>query len=462
MLNLFEDLKISEDKLHTKYKIIKNYLGWTGEHLVLNDWIAGFQDRDNKIVKEFQTTFHSAFWEFYLYALSKEAGFEVDFSKNRPDFVITKPIKFYIEAVVANIKQDGKQETERTLDDILSMIKPYWERENFDESMNESITRYSNAFISKSKKYFEYSKDSDWDSSAPYVIALSGYEQVNYGNNFYHSMVALLYGMYLNAKEDSYSQKQTIVKPGSDAAIPIGLFLTNAFSHVSAIIFSCTMTLGKLTSLAISQKKSAVNLNAVMCIRHDHEEPCFKPQIISPKSPEYLTDGVFVFHNPFAANPLPKNIFDKTNVVHFEFDAVAKTLSGNGNNLPIVSRLNLAGGHFFIESMVQRINESFNPDLVFSLAIVKKVKKGDEADSHNVIFQDAENLNLEFTLTFDYDALLRYKIKEGKEFIVTCKIPEKYRMPNLDESKATLRQNLRKVACFALNEGNLVYLQEKI
>lgn len=462
MLNLFKDLKIPDNILHAKFKIIKNHLGCTGEHLVLNDWITGFQDRDNKIVKEFQTTFHSAFWEFYLYALSKEAGFEVDFSKNRPDFIITKPIKFYIEAVVANIKQGGKQETERTLADIMSMIQPYWERENFYESMNESITRYSNAFISKSKKHAEYSKDSDWDSRAPYVIALSGYEQVNYGNNFHYAMVALLYGMYLNAKEDFYSRKTHISKPGSDALIPIGLFLTNAFSHVSAVIFSCTMTLGKLTSLAISQEKSLVNLNAVMCIRHDDEEPCFKPQIISPESPEYLTDGVFVFHNPFAMNPLPRSIFHKTNVVHLEYDTNTEILSANGNYLPIVSRLNLAGGHYFIESVTQHVIESFNPDLVFSLAIVKKISRGDTVGSHDVAFQDAEDLNLKFTLTFDHDALLRYDIKRNKKFIVTCKIPEKYRVTDLDESRATICRKLRKISCFTLNEGRLVSLKEKI
>ena len=461
MLNLFEDLKIQDEKIHAKFKMIKNHLKLTGEHLILNDWITGFQDRDNKIVKEFQTTFHSAFWEFYLYALSKEAGFEIDFSKNRPDFIIKAPIKFYIEAVVANIKQSGQQEDERTLVDILSMIQPYWKRENFYETLDESITRYSNAFISKSKKYTEYSMDSYFDKSAPYVIALSGYEQINYGNNFHHAMLALLYGKYIDIGTDSYSTKKFILKPNSDAEIPIGLFLTPEFSHISAVIFSCTVTLGKLTSLAISQKKSPITLNAVMCIRHDSEEPHFQAHIVSPQNPEYLTDGVFIFHNPFAKNQLPKDIFEKTNVIHVEFDMESSAISLNGNNLPIVSRLNLAGGHEFILTQLPDMVQSFNPDLVFCLAKVMKIEAGDEANTWDVTFEDEEDGN-QFTITFEPGYLLKYNIEQKKFFNAIFKIPEKYRTLNFDEAKAPVYQKIRKMSCFMLDEGHLVCLKEKI
>ena len=106
MIDLFS-ITTKKEKLHPKYETIKNHLFLTGEYDILKDWIDGFEDRDNKIVYEFQTTFHSSFWEFYLFAVFKEAGFEIDFTKNRPDFIINKPQKFYVEAVVANIKKDG-------------------------------------------------------------------------------------------------------------------------------------------------------------------------------------------------------------------------------------------------------------------------------------------------------------------------------------------------------------------
>ncbi|MGX9525885.1 hypothetical protein ACXHWJ_16825 [Alcaligenes nematophilus] len=462
MLNIFENLNIPDDKLHTKFKIIRDNLSLTGEQIILNDWVAGFQDRDNKIVKEFQTTFHSSFWEFYIHSLLKESGFEIDFSKHRPDFIITKPAKFYIECVVANIKEKGSKESERTMNDILSMIQPHWQQEDFDETMRESITRYSNAFLSKSIKHEEYIEDPSWDSTAPYVIALSGYEQINYGNNFNYAMLAFLYGIYFNPKDDTYSKKQNILKPNSKSSIPIGIFLTKEFSHVSAVIFSCTVTLGKLTSLAISQKKSSINLNAVMCIRHDNEEPQFKPQIVSPESPEYLSDGVFVFHNPFADNPLPKNAFNNTNVIQVEFDRNTETISSEGKNLPIVSRLNLAGGHGYISEIIPKIFKSFNPDLIFCLAKVVEISENYEANSYDVIFQDVEDEELQFTLVFDNDKLLQHGIKKNKNFQAIFKLPNKYRITDLDGPNADNIRKLRKLACFELGDGHLVSLSERI
>lgn len=200
-MNPFEDLGFREEELHRKFLLLRNDLFLTGEQDILHDWVLGFIDRDNKIVKEFQTTFHSAFWEFYLYALFKEAGFKVDFSKKRPDFVISDPFSFYVEATVANIKKEGVKEEERTQLDVLSMLQPHYLQKNFDINLREAITRYSNSILSKSIKYDQYIKDKDFDIKAPYLIALSGHEQVNYGNGFYYAMLAFLYGLYRTEKK---------------------------------------------------------------------------------------------------------------------------------------------------------------------------------------------------------------------------------------------------------------------
>lgn len=141
------------------------------------------------------------------------------------------------------------------MEDILSMIEPIHLQEDFDTNIREAITRYSNSIQSKDKKYIDYSKDKKlkFDKNVPYMIALSGYEQINYANNFYYPMMALLYGLYYDNTNNKYTQKKSIIKPDTeDKDIPLGLFLDDSKSHISAIIFSCTVTLGKVTSLAIS------------------------------------------------------------------------------------------------------------------------------------------------------------------------------------------------------------------
>ena len=70
---------------------------------VLTEWAMGFQDRDHKFVKEFQTTFNSSFWELYLFACLKHVGFAVDFDHHAPDFVVSKgDDTVCIEAVIAS------------------------------------------------------------------------------------------------------------------------------------------------------------------------------------------------------------------------------------------------------------------------------------------------------------------------------------------------------------------------
>ncbi|ANB96729.1 hypothetical protein [Vibrio parahaemolyticus] len=60
-MNLFE-FQVPEDKLHPNFKNIL-IPQRENERRLLSQWANGFVDRDKKLVKEFQTTFNSTFWE---------------------------------------------------------------------------------------------------------------------------------------------------------------------------------------------------------------------------------------------------------------------------------------------------------------------------------------------------------------------------------------------------------------
>ncbi|MDH8702669.1 hypothetical protein M2138_002037 [Dysgonomonadaceae bacterium PH5-43] len=358
-LDLFQNIEtISENDLHPKFKLLRDNPTLIGERSILINWTDGFIDRDNKIIKEFQTTFHSSFWEFYLFQVFKELGLVIDFTKDRPDFIIESPLKLFIEAVVSNVKKDGREEATRNSDDVLSMIVPPPLQKDFYKVLDESIVRNSNAILNKSSKYLEKYLKCDWvDEKIPFTIALSSFDQVNYGREYFYPMLALLYGFYYHPESDGYEQKESIIKPDTESNIPIGIFRDKSFEHISAIIFSCTTTLGKLTSLSISEKESDIQLNSVINIRNDYEPPYYKIQVVSSENPEYLTDGLFVFHNPFAKNKLDKEIFAKTNATQIIIDK--EGLKFEGENTPIYSRLNLF--KFMINSdIIEAIHRDFN------------------------------------------------------------------------------------------------------
>jgi len=467
MLDIFE-VKVEENKLHPKFIILKNILSSTGEQEVLKDWTNGFVDRDNKIVKEFQTTFHSTFWEFYLFAIFKEAGFNVDFTKNRPDFVIDKPKKLYIEATVANIKQSGKKEEERTLEDIMSMITPFYLQKDFHNMLDEAIIRYSNAISSKSKKYTGYNNekkkkpikgyvnDNNFDKTAPYIIALSGYEQINYGNNFYYAMIALLYGLYYDNLNDKYIEKTSVIKKDTNSKIDIGFFLNDNMKHVSAIIFTSTLTLGKLTSLAISQKKSSLITNSVLNIRLDNEPPYYKLQLVSDTNPEYLSDGLFIFHNPFAQNPIDKKLFKNTNAINVFVDIDKKMINFDGNNLPLVSRLNLFAGKVFFKNSINEISKSLNPNILSIFAVVIDIN-----DNLEVSFVNIDNKQ-EFTIKFEKHKFYEYNIKKNEKYFIQFFIQKDKDMEFKTIEQFKRYWEIKKIRCLELGNDCCIIDLKKI
>lgn len=61
--------------------------------------------------------------------------------------------------------------------------------------------------------------------------------------------------------------------------------------------------------------------------------------MVDPDNPEELSDGLFIFHNPFAKKKISKEIFAATNILQLTFED--RVLAAEGENLPIVARLNM-------------------------------------------------------------------------------------------------------------------------
>ncbi|WLS81177.1 hypothetical protein Q3V30_22245 (plasmid) [Erwinia pyri] len=94
---------------------------------LFNDWASGFDDRDGKLVKEFQTTFNSTFWEVYLYATFKKMGFNINLSNASPNFHINKGnADVIVEATICNSAVGKVPEWDRTDEYLSSIPKRFW------------------------------------------------------------------------------------------------------------------------------------------------------------------------------------------------------------------------------------------------------------------------------------------------------------------------------------------------
>ena len=307
-MNLFEKL-VDDSKLHKNFTSILEQ-GREQEREVLNNWIKDFPDRDGKFVKEFQTTFNSSFWEIYLYSLFQNFNFEFDWDCSRPDFALkNNELKFIVEATIANNAQ-GKEEEWNKDKDILKIYDGYLE--NMNEKNIYSIIRLANSFLSKLRKYRDSYGKLSHVKGKPFVIAISPFEQPLFYHQYDRPIMALLYDYYVDEETffknpEKYSNEPPAISLGSvekenGSEIMLGMFMDERAKEVSAVIFNPLATWGKV--LSMSDKMSVVQSQWVT-------DNGLK---ISMNEKELIEDGLFVFHNPFAEYPLPKETFDRERV----------------------------------------------------------------------------------------------------------------------------------------------------
>lgn len=189
-MDLFTPI-VDKEKQHMIFKTL-SHPSLLKERQVLSNWSTGFTDRDNKFVKEFQSTFESSFWELYLNAVLNENNVNIDYTYHAPDFVCEKDgLKFCIEATIANPEQDGLpaygfDEKHQSFDI------------DFKEFNRKSIIRIANSVISKSRKFDKSYKNHSHVIGKPFILGLNSFDQPHAHFIGHRGIIAVLYGLYLN------------------------------------------------------------------------------------------------------------------------------------------------------------------------------------------------------------------------------------------------------------------------
>ena len=288
------------------------------ERDLLNKWAEGFPDRDGKIVREFQTTFNSTFWEIYLYACLKVYVCDFDWSHTSPDFCARcRSVDVALEATTANAADGKPNEWDRAFaeEEIKSL-------RSFKMLNTEAIIRLSNAIIGKIRKFRASYGDMEHVNGKPFVVAVAPFEQPHFNLQYDRPIRALLYDYYVD--EDAYLNDPNAypygppvthlgtVEKENGAAIQLGLFNNEDYSEVSAIIFSCTATWGKLSAMS---KNPLTNTIVVSLWGTESNGKPVRREVPRSQHHETILDGLQVYHNPYARVPLPQETFRAPGVV---------------------------------------------------------------------------------------------------------------------------------------------------
>lgn len=313
---------VKESLLHENFKAVL-IPHRKAERDLLANWAEGFVDRDGKLVKEFQTTFNSTFWEIYLYSAFKQYGFEIDWKNAAPDFALSNgKSEIIVEAVTANAAQGKPNEWDK------SFSKEELEKlRRFRELNTEAIIRLSNSIFSKASLYENKYKSLSHVKGKPFVIAVAPFEQPHFNHQYNRPIKALLFDYYVD--EDLYldnPEKYPLGPPGvslgyvekeNGAEIDLGLFNSSSMSEVSAVVFSCVATWGKLSAMSDNSQTDTEVYSTWAAPPNGAPEK----RVRSPKDHnETVLDGLQVFHNPYAKHPLDPDFFRSPRVVQVYFD----------------------------------------------------------------------------------------------------------------------------------------------
>lgn len=256
----------------------------------------GFEDRDGKFVREFQTTYNSSFWELYLFAILKQLGIAIDFSFDAPDFV-ARHHRFAIEAVIASHAQDDVPEWKKTIEDI---VDP-----DLGAAYGKSIIRLANALTNKSEAFLKRYAALPQMERRSYIVAVSNYGTQDFNMIGDVPMQWLLYDHF---------DLGSIAKPNG-SKIELGWFKDDRYKHISGVMYSALATFGKARALGNDEGEFVFQ---AIRIRNNHEPI----QIVARKAEykETLADGLRLFVNPHATVPLDIALFGDDGIRKFVTD----------------------------------------------------------------------------------------------------------------------------------------------
>ncbi|MBT2767167.1 hypothetical protein J7J08_05920 [Stenotrophomonas sp. ISL-67] len=302
------DLKVEPSNLHPGFKRLLDP-NLAAERAVLSAWARGFHDRDRKFVKEFQTTYESSLWELYLHAVLRDLGQVMDFAHHAPDFLVTNPSSFTMEATIAAPPLGGAPAIGTGVPEIPA---------DLNEFNRQATLRACNAISSKLKRYREHYSTLDHVKDRPFVLALTPFDRPLAYLEYDRPIQAALYGRHIDEERTMAEGMSTVLereiaavskRPGVD--VPVGLFCSDVCKEISAVVYSAVAGWGKVRALADSPGQLSLYTTLHASTRSS------MPEVRRARKrnySEHLLDGLHVLHNPFAKHPLPADVFKHPSV----------------------------------------------------------------------------------------------------------------------------------------------------
>lgn len=309
LVDIFDPV-VAPEKRHPAFEHIRIEAGAFAGRTMIRQVFEDFHDKDGNFVREFQTAgFDARIFELYLFAYFRESGYEIDDSKQTPDFVVQRDgVRVGIEATTSSRPDPFSVE---------EMGKPSGE-EIERKQRDEMPVRLGSPLFSKlQKKYWELPHM----RGLPFVIAIEAFHDTTALHYPSGILANYLYGLEhfpTYTKDGALLIQATPIathdRPGKEP-IPSNFFGQPDAEHVSAVLFCNSGTWAKFNRMGYIAGHQRGDVTIIRTGLRWNSDPnaatpvSFKYDIRQRPTIEPWGEGLAVFHNPSALVPLPRQFF---------------------------------------------------------------------------------------------------------------------------------------------------------
>ena len=299
-------------KQHPYFIRLANEESFLSARRIINEMMPHFADIDGNYVEQFQSSgFDSRLWELYINSYLVEEQLFINRTKHAPDFMVTKYGKTVgIEAIIVGRKKEAPSLLFR------EPPQPKTPENIKKECENPMPLRFGSALFSKlQKKYWELPHV----AGNPLAIAIADFHD---DQSMLWSSSALESYLYGVRHEYHYEDGNLVIDPitiekhtkPDGTEIPSGYFFQPNAEHISAVLFSASGTISKFNRLG---RQAGFGSPSVKMFRvgtcYDCDPNASTPKIfkyeVTEDSRETWGEGMSMFHNPNAVNPVPEELF---------------------------------------------------------------------------------------------------------------------------------------------------------
>lgn len=305
---------VPREKLSKSYAHILDHPGFSAARRMIDEIWQHHEDIDGNFLEQMQTSgFDARIWELYLFAALRESNAVVSRPKPAPDFHANwGNAEAFIEAVIVANSGAMAGTQEATLassptspKDIHRLTKDYMP------------IRYGSPLFTKLQKRY-------WERphviGKPLVFAIADFHAKL---SMTWSSTALLRYLYGVSHQFHYGENgKLVISPLrvetheiGGKTVPSGFFFQENAEHVSAIVFSAVGTISKFNRMGCAAGFGTSNTYLLRYgTRHVHDENSALPAkfayvVRNGDTSEDWRQGLSVFHNPRAINPLSPDAF---------------------------------------------------------------------------------------------------------------------------------------------------------